>query len=237
MQEMKTFYAFLILIVLFLSGCNNTPKTATENKSEIIGDWQYAIDGDTVLYQLNAEGGYKMTEVKTAKTTSGILIDSGSYKNLSNNIYELSPFLIIKDSVNQPLTSKYLYKITLLTTDSAVFTPGQYMSRTDGNSKQLQNSTFESVILQSEYNYKFTRYIFKQDSLLRYVGYSQTEEIDDSKLRPDLPFSISISDSAFFTIRTGPDKKIHKQEYSYDLSDDKLFFGKKSESKTFKRLK
>lgn len=234
--EMKAFLPFMILSTILAVSCQNKINKESGNELITSGTWQFVNENDTTNFLLNEGGTYQISIIKSEGNDKSVLSDSGTYRSLGFNIFELTPLEVKKDGALQTLTSSYIYRIEPTDNKTAVFSPGHLMKRIEGERDQLTNCTFESMLARGEFNYMFTRYTFKEDSLFRFVAYSQTEEIHTSDFKPDLPFQIQISDSVFSTIRTGPDKKLYIQDYSYQLYDDLLFFGKSNEPATFKKI-
>ncbi len=233
---MKAFLPFMILSTILAVSCQNKINKESGNELITSGTWQFVNENDTTNFLLNEGGTYQISIIKSEGNDKSVLSDSGTYRSLGFNIFELTPLEVKKDGALQTLTSSYIYRIEPTDNKTAVFSPGHLMKRIEGERDQLTNCTFESMLARGEFNYMFTRYTFKEDSLFRFVAYSQTEEIHTSDFKPDLPFQIQISDSVFSTIRTGPDKKLYIQDYSYQLYDDLLFFGKSNEPATFKKI-
>lgn len=219
--------------ILFISLMAATILSCSRSNNEITGEWQYREGLDTAMLVLNAEGVYTLdhnfvTQIRNVDR------DSGTYKLAEGEIYDFMPLARRHNGRTIEVKSSEQFRLTVKG-KNLEFQPGRLFEKLDGKSGELANSSYYTMIPQGEYNNAFEKYVFTDDSLTRFRGYSQTEEIADSLWYPDMITAIKITPQVFTTLRTAPDGTIFSEDFSYSFSDGKLFFGKTKESRVFNK--
>lgn len=215
------------LLILALISCNN-------RKEGITGTWNYLEGLDTAVLVINEQGHYTFTHnYVTHKRNT--LRDSGTFKLVEGDIYEFTPLVKISNGRENTVKRPEKLKLTLTREGNLELQPGEVYKKLEGDSEKLVNSSYYTMIPQGEYNNAFEKYVFKNDSLIRYRGYSQTEEIADSLWYPDMMVGLKVTPRIFTSIRTAPNGQTFTEEFSYSFINGKLFFGKAKEGKVFNK--
>jgi hypothetical protein len=218
----KIFYISLLAALIY---------SCSRKQDNLTGEWQYQEGLDTAVLVLSETGVYTLNHNFVTQIRN-VDRDSGTYKHVEGNVYEFMP--LARRHNNRQIEVKSSEEFSLkLKGRSLEYQPGRIYEKLDGKSKELANSIYYTMVPQGVYNNAFEKYVFTNDSLTRFRGYSQTEEIADSLWYPDMKTAIRITPEIFTTLRTAPDGKVYTEDFSYSFTDGKLFFGKAKEARVF----
>lgn len=214
-------------ITTILCSCNN-------GGDGISGSWKYENNGDRSQISFSNDSSYLYEQLyKTNKENYDV--DSGIYRVLEGDVYEFTPLSRRHNGNKVTVSANDQYLITLNDNGTLTLLPGRLYVRDKGTGIELKDGTFHTVIAQGEYNNAFSKYVFTNDSLYRYQGYSQTGELADTLYKPYMYTGVRLNKDIFTTVRTAPDGKEYTEDFRYHFTGDKLFFGKEKERKEFKK--
>lgn len=220
---MKKLFLFLITAIALWS--------CTGGSDGISGTWKYENGKDlsTIIFK---DSSY-FYEHKYTNSKENTDIDSGTYKVIEDNIYEFRSLSRRHNGTDVRYQASDHYRITHNEDGSLTVLPGRLYTRGTGAGNELLNSSFYTIIPQGEYNNTFVKYVFTADSVKRYQGYSQTNELADSLYKPYLYNGVRMKNDIFTTIRTAPDGKEYTEDFRFYFIGSRLFFGKDQDVKVF----
>jgi hypothetical protein len=219
---------FLTIITTIVWSCNKSGNGIT-------GTWKYENGDNSSQITFKEDGSYLYEQLYIANTEN-YDIDSGNYKVLEGDVYEFTPINRRHNGKKVTVSATDQYQITPNGDGTLLLIPGRLYVRDKGTGTELKDGTFHTVITQGEYNNAFSKYVFTNDSLFRYQGYSQTSELADSLYKPYMYTGIRLDKDKFTTVRIAPDGKEYTEDFRYNFIGDKLFFGKEKEQKEFRKI-